>query len=110
MHENLRRLLVYWDSSPVKSKEALVLLTHLLLCSTPSREKTVIGQHDLLSDTLANIDLLFQWMAESCFSANTMDMTVVAQGVSEAQSIPLKATTNTIYHFFLGQLSTILMN
>ncbi|KAM7541145.1 hypothetical protein Aperf_G00000023021 [Anoplocephala perfoliata] len=85
MHENLRRLLTSWDSNPVKTKEALVLLTHLLLHPTPSREKTLSGQHDLLSDTLANIDLLFQWMAESCFSADTLDAEVVTQGVLETQ-------------------------
>ena len=82
IHSNLRRLLTSWDTNPVKTKEALVLLTHLLLQRTPPRQKIPDYQQGSLSDTFANLDLLFQWMVESCFTADTLDPEVVSQGMS----------------------------
>nr|CDS32374.1 cytoskeleton associated protein 5 [Hymenolepis microstoma] len=82
MHENLRRLLSFWDSNPTKTKEVIVLLTQLLLHPTPSRKTAMdTGHHHPLSDTLANIDLIFHWMAESCFSTDRLDLDVVAQSI-----------------------------
>ncbi|KAH9287237.1 Cytoskeleton-associated protein 5 [Echinococcus granulosus] len=81
MHPNLRHLLTLWDSNPDKTREALVLLTHLLLQHTPSRQKAPEHHRDLLSDTLANLDLLFQWMAESCFVSETLVPEVVSQAL-----------------------------
>ncbi|VDK34929.1 unnamed protein product [Taenia asiatica] len=81
MHPNLLHLLTSWDSNPAKTREALVLLTHLLLQHTPSRQKAFEHHQDLLSDTLANLDLLFQWMAESCFVSETLVPEVVSQAL-----------------------------
>ncbi|KAL5962036.1 Cytoskeleton-associated protein 5-A [Taenia solium] len=81
MHPNLLHLLTSWDSNPAKTREALVLLTHLLLQHTPSRQKAFEHHQNLLSDTLANLDLLFQWMAESCFVSETLVPEVVSQAL-----------------------------
>ncbi|VDM32695.1 unnamed protein product [Hydatigera taeniaeformis] len=81
MHPNLRHLLTSWDSDPAKTREALVLLTHLLLQHTPSRHKSSESHQDLLSCTLANVDLLFQWMVESCFLTETLVPEVVSQAL-----------------------------
>ncbi|KAL5111518.1 Cytoskeleton-associated protein 5-A [Taenia crassiceps] len=81
MHPNLRHLLTSWDSNPAKTREALVLLTHFLLQQTPSRRKPSEHHQNLLSDTLANLDLLFQWMAESCFVSETLFPEVVSQAL-----------------------------
>ncbi len=87
MHPNLCRLLTSWDSDPVKTKEALVLLTHLLLQQTPSRARQRTHHRedpncpfDALSDALANFDLLLHWMVEACFACDNINVEVIALG------------------------------
>uniref|UniRef100_A0A5K3EUU2 TOG domain-containing protein n=1 Tax=Mesocestoides corti TaxID=53468 RepID=A0A5K3EUU2_MESCO len=85
VHPNLRRMLTHWDSDPDKTKETLVLLSHILLQQTPVQQQATDKQQhhhqELLFDTLANSDLLFHWMVESCFSAGKFDPDVVSQAL-----------------------------
>ena len=64
------------------------MLTHLLLQHTPSRQNAGDSQQDPLSDTLANLDLIFQWIVEACFTADTLNPDVVTQGTLNIFFLP----------------------